>query len=205
MVEQARLSEVDASAPGFVQSITGPQFAQWAYDFARSKLAQQDPKRWAHVEAGVRLAHEIAGCVGGDANLLAGVVALHDIGKAPDLVRTGFWPLDGALFLDRLGAHRVAGLVANFGGSGIEARMRGYDAEYEQFPDESSAVRDALWHCCLMRGPGGEPLTLDDRLVEAAKRYAHDPIISRWCVEAAPDLRKAIGRTESRLLKLNAG
>jgi hypothetical protein len=203
MVEQSRLPSTDGAGTGFVQSVAGPQFAEWAYDFAHSKLAHREPMRWQHAEAGVALARQIAPCVGADASLLMGIVALHDIGRAPELVRTGFWPLDGAIFLNRLGATRAAVLVANFAGSGIEARLRGYDRDYEQFPDEPSAVRDALWYCCLTRGPAGEPMTLDDRFVDISKRYSDDPIIPRWCVEAAPHLQRAIARTEARLLKLN--
>jgi hypothetical protein len=203
MVEQTRPPTADGAGTAFVQSVTGPQFAEWAYDFACSKLDHRDPGRWEHAQAGVALARRIAPTVGDDANLLLGIVALHDIGKSPELIQTGFSPLDGAIFLDRLGAPRAAMLVANLAGSGIEARLRGFDREYEQFPDESSAVRDALWYCCLTRGIAGEQMTLDDRLVEISKRYADDPIVAQWCVEAEPTLRKAIARTEVRIMKLN--
>lgn len=115
----------------------------------------------------------VAEDVGGEIDLLVSAVALHDIGKAPELHVHGFWPLDGATYLDREGApRRLTNLVANFSGSGVEARLRGFEDAYRDLPDERTAVRDALWYCCLTSGPRGERFTLADRLREVEATVA---------------------------------
>jgi hypothetical protein len=83
---------------------------------------------------------------------------LHDIGYAPDLVASGFHPLDGARYLRSEGfGDRVAGLVAHHSYAAVEADLRGLGAVlHEEFPREESLTADVLWlkGCCtrLSRG-----------------------------------------------------
>ncbi len=79
----------------------------------------------------------MAPILGGDAELIEAAAWLHDIGYSPELVETGFHPLDGARYLrDVHGADPVlCRLVANHSCAVIEAEERGLDRELsEEFP-----------------------------------------------------------------------
>jgi len=70
--------------------------------------------RWLHTVAVARQAEQVASVLAlPDDELLVAAAWLHDIGYAPALAVTGFHPLDGAVYLDRLGHRRLACLVAN--------------------------------------------------------------------------------------------
>jgi hypothetical protein len=60
-------------------------------------------------------AEELAGAVPpADRELLVVAAWWHDLGYAPDLVQTGFHPIDGALYLAAKGhSPRLCGLVAH--------------------------------------------------------------------------------------------
>jgi HD superfamily phosphodiesterase len=83
-----------------------------AAELAGKMLAEPLPRRWRHVRSVARRAR----WVGKELALSDDLVAaawLHDIGYAPDLVETGFHPLDGARYLRRAGVDGpVVGLVA---------------------------------------------------------------------------------------------
>jgi putative nucleotidyltransferase with HDIG domain len=58
--------------------------------------------------------------------VLVAAAWLHDVGYAPDVVETGFHPLDGARYLASLGAsERVVNLVARHSYAILEAELRG--------------------------------------------------------------------------------
>ena len=79
---------------------------------AETKLAQVLPQRWRHVRSVARRARWVAKTLGLPDDLVA-AAWLHDIGYAPDLVQTGFHPLDGARYLRRTGVDgQVVSLVA---------------------------------------------------------------------------------------------
>jgi HD superfamily phosphodiesterase len=77
--------------------------SDWAFDVAQEKLARALPRRWAHVQGAACRARVLAQVVGRDADLLEAAAILHDIGYAPDLAKTSFHPLDGAIFLEDIG------------------------------------------------------------------------------------------------------
>lgn len=140
------------------------------------------------------------GCVvGSDAEVLAAAAWLHDIGYAPELILTGFHPLDGARHLRALGSpDRLANLVARHSCAMVEAKLRGLDTELQSFPDERGAVRDALWYCDMTTAPDGTSVTLDERLDEIRRRYG-DGVVAAFTEEARPYLRGAVDRTMHRL------
>ena len=62
--------------------------------------------------------------------ILVAAAWLHDIGYAPELVETGFHPLDGARYLRRAGVDgQVVSLVAYHSCAQIEAEVRGLGDE----------------------------------------------------------------------------
>ena len=73
--------------------------SEWAEDTARAILQTPLPRRWAHTQGVAAQALALEPILGNDADLLVAAAWLHDIGYAPDLVDTGFHPLDGARYL----------------------------------------------------------------------------------------------------------
>jgi hypothetical protein len=120
----------------------------------------------------VERAREVAGVLEAeDAELLIAAAYGHDVGYAPELVRTGFHPLDGARFVRDHGFERLAGLVAYHCASEAEAAERGLLSELREFEDDRSLVSRALVYCDLGTDPDGQPTTPMDRLKEIRERY----------------------------------
>ena len=175
---------------------------------AERLIAHTMPRRWKHVRAVGRKAERIAPAFSvPDAATLAAAAWLHDIGYAPELVDTGFHPLDGARWLRSRGAdRRVAALVANHSCALIEAAERGLDrALADEFPVEHSAIADALIYCDLTTGPDGRSLTVEDRLSEIRARYGAGSVVTRFAERAEKDLVSAVRRTQQRLAAQVAG
>jgi putative nucleotidyltransferase with HDIG domain len=70
---------------------------------AERHLSSMLDRRWRHVQTVAERAGTVAGALGFDDGVLVSAAWLHDIGYAPDIVETGFHPLDGARFLRRSG------------------------------------------------------------------------------------------------------
>ena len=77
----------------------------WARDVAAALLAPLG-QRWTHTLGVVEQARAFTNLP--ELDVLVAAAHLHHIGYAPVLVRTGFHPLDGALFLRALGHERMA-------------------------------------------------------------------------------------------------
>jgi hypothetical protein len=175
----------------------------WAVELTRAKLETTVPRRWSHVAGVIELAREIVDVAGTDGELLVAAAAAHDIGHAPDLVRTGFVALDGVEYLRTVNAPQpLLNLVAHYFASGIEGELRGYTEQYALLPDEPTPVRDALWYCDLRVGPDGDRVEIDQRIAELWARYERDDIAMRWWALAESPLRDAVARTQSRISEL---
>lgn len=172
-----------------------------ALRLARELLADALPTRWLHVQA----VHAQAGLIGPalpdvDDQVLRDTAVLHDIGYSPTIARCGFHPLDGARHLAELGLpDRVVNLVAHHSCAVREARLRGV-AGMNEFVDEASATRDALWYCDAVTGPRGERFSPDERWAEVRHRYGADHLVTRFLDAAEPELRAAVRRTEDRMV-----
>jgi hypothetical protein len=117
-----------------------------------------------------------------DAGLLVAAAWLHDIGYAPDIVDTGLHALDGGRWLLKNGwDSRLASLVANHSCALYEAAERGPDGVLAaEFPQEHSAVADALWYADMTTGPDGQDLTPGQRLEEIRERYGPEDVVPRF-------------------------
>jgi hypothetical protein len=132
--------------------------------------------------------------------VLVAAAALHDIGLAPDVVRTQASFLDGARWLAAAGApDRLVDLVAHCDCGVVESTLRGHGAAYTAYRDERSAVRDALWFCCLTTAADGSVTTLGARIDAWSTAYAGDPVIARYAILARTELEAAFARTQERL------
>ena len=171
----------------------------WAQAEARSRLERLG-NRWLHSEAVALRASQVSlVCEPADRPLLIAAALLHDVGYSPELAATGFHPLDGARWLATQGPQRLAGLVAHHTGARYEADELGLRSALDEFPDEASAVSDALTYCDLTTGPRGERITAVARLTEIERRYGQDSAVVRALKQAAASLSSMVDRTEQRL------
>jgi putative nucleotidyltransferase with HDIG domain len=174
--------------------------AGWARDVARRVLEDALPRRWAHVQGVAGKAERVAASLALSGEALVAAAWLHDVGYAPDIIVTGFHPLDGARYLAGIGVpERVVNLVARHSNAILEAEFRGVGDRVAEFRDEGGAVRDALWYCDLTTSPDGKPVGAAERIVEIKERYGPGDIVTRFITEGAPDLLAAVERTERRL------
>jgi hypothetical protein len=126
---------------------------------------------------------------------------LHDIGYAPELVETGFHPLDGARFLRRVGVDgQVVSLAAYHSCAQIEADVRGLGAELAaEFTPAGPLLSDALLYCDMTTGPDGDYVRPADRLAEIQERYGPGHEVTQFVELAASQILAAAGRIETML------
>jgi len=171
----------------------------WAAQQSRRRLAGVGT-RWAHSHAVASRAEEIAAVVDpADCGVLVAAAHLRDVGHAPELAAFGFHPLDGACWLQDQGLDRLAVLVAHHTGALFEAEARGLAPAMSHYPDERSAVSDALTYCDLTTGPAGEPMSVADRLGEIERRYGTASLVVRTLARASETILAMVQRTEQRL------
>ncbi|MBR7830251.1 HD domain-containing protein [Actinospica sp. MGRD01-02] len=169
----------------------------WARELAEQLLAEPLPRRWAHSQGVGRRAESLAGVLGKDAELLAAAAWLHDIGYAPELVKTGMHQLDGARYLrDNASADpRLCSLVAHHSCACIEARNRGMHAALEaEFPPVGGLLADALTYSDMTTTPDGRTTDVEDRLAEILERYEAGSVVFESISEASPRIVDAAHR-----------
>jgi hypothetical protein len=173
--------------------------AQRAQREAEARLAEQ-PRRLAHVRGVVTAAHQVGRYFDAQtADCLVAAAWLHDIGYAPSARRTGFHPLDGAVFARSAGfGELVASLVAFHSGAHLEASERGLHG-LSEFSDPPSDVLDALTFCDLTTGPQGSPVSADDRLSDVLARYGPEDPVHRAVDAGREELLAAVRRVRDRL------
>lgn len=171
----------------------------WAAAEARRLLADL-PDRWAHTRrVAARARCAAAGLAAQDRDRLVAAAYLHDIGYASALVDTGFHPLDGARYLQRLGRHDVACLVAHHSGADVEARHRGLAEELARFPTADGPLADALTFSDVTSGPRGDRVDPGPRFAEVSDRHGPGSVVARSRAEARVELYAAVVRTLRRV------
>jgi putative nucleotidyltransferase with HDIG domain len=164
-------------------------------------------KRWQHTRAVARRAALAAGAVGpADRQLLVAAAWLHDIGYAPDARRTGFHPLDGALYLQEQDwPPTIVGLVAHHSGARFVARVWGLEQLMRTFDADVNArgpLADALTYADQTTGPDGRLVDVDERLAEMLRRHGPDSPNARVHAQRASAIRAAVHRTEQCLRRM---
>jgi hypothetical protein len=156
--------------------------ADWAEEIARKLLQIPLPRRWAHSQGVAAQARSLAPILGNDADLLEAAAWLHDVGYSPDLVDTGFHPLDGARYLHDVqdADDMLCRLVAHHSFAVIEAKERCLSGILlREFPLPPHDLADALTYSDMTTSPNGEPLTVHERLTEIRARYGPGHIVTR--------------------------
>jgi hypothetical protein len=140
---------------------------------AVARIMAHDPQRTHHLAAVAVRALELCPAVPPMAtDTLVAAAWLHDIGYADELLDTGFHPLDGARYLQRAGwPSTICDLVAHHSGSRFVAKVRGLDEQLRAFTFVEDPVSDALTVADNTAGPGGNVMTIDERLREKALRH----------------------------------
>ncbi|MEJ2870626.1 HD domain-containing protein [Actinomycetospora sp. OC33-EN08] len=171
-----------------------------AAELARALLAPLGA-RWAHTQQVARRAEELSPSVPmEDRDLLVVAAWWHDLGYAPELVQTGFHPIDGARYLSARGhSPRLCALIAHHSAATCEAEERGLAAELAEWRREEGPVADALWTADMTTGPRGQSFDYAERLQEILTRYEPDSIVGRSMTRAQPYISAAIDRTLTRL------
>src|SRR4051794_25788937 len=83
------------------------------FELTRQALEPELGERWSHVRRARLQALSLCALDGVDGDLLSAAAIAHDIGYGPELVETGFHPIDGARYLRRQGVdERIVSLVA---------------------------------------------------------------------------------------------
>jgi len=135
-----------------------------------------------------------------DQKVLVAAAWLHDIGYTRKLKKTGFHPLDGAIYLRATGWDpRIVALVAHHSGARFVPVERGFAAMMAEFPFEDSLVSDALTYADQTRGPYGQPMTVPYRINEAITRHGPDSPNALARVDRVPYLLAVAERVEHRL------
>jgi HD superfamily phosphodiesterase len=125
--------------------MTPDEKLEWSYTQATHFLPSLG-NRWLHVQSVVEMAKRISETFGKtEGKYLIAAAYVHDIGYAPELAILGFHPIDGAVFINKeIGDMRLASLVAHHTGAQSEAYLRGLSDKLSIFPQERSALADAL-------------------------------------------------------------
>jgi hypothetical protein len=174
----------------------------WTSDDARRLAAEHVADlgdRWSHVRQVGTLASDLVRRSGAD-DVVSAAAWLHDIGYADEVRRSGFHPLDGALFLSQLGAPaELVGLVGHHTGARYEAEERGLLAEWAELPAPTPHNLDLLTFVDLTVGPTGSVMTPRERISEILGRYGADHAVHRAVTRSAPELLAASERARTRL------
>jgi HD domain-containing protein len=169
--------------------------AEPARTLARSVLAEELPRRWAHSRGVADQATQVGTATRIDGDLLEAAAWLHDIGYASALNVVGFHPIDGARYLrdNGFGDRPLWTLVAHHTCAPIEAGLRGLTGILaEEFPADAvdTLVLEALTYCDMTTSPDGHRIDVEERIAEILTRYGPDDLVHQAISEAAPLLRR---------------
>lgn len=182
--------------------------AEWAHDLAKDLLETTLPRRWAHTQGVAARAVSLAPILGDEADTLTAAAYLHDIGYAPDLVSTGFHPLDGARYLRDVhqADDTLCRLVAHHSCAVNEALERSLFTELTQeFDEERPELVQALTYCDMTTGPAGQHLDVTERLAEIHSRYGPDHLVSRSITASTPCILSAVRAVKAALADVRQG
>jgi len=158
------------------------------------------PSRRAHVQGVAAAAARVAQLIEPDhAEELIAAAWMHDIGYSPDLVSTGFHPIDGAAAARSQGfSDLIVGLIAHHTGAAYEAEQRGLVDELDAYPVPPRHLLDIITFADMTTSPTGAPIEPEDRIAEIFSRYTAGPVFDA-VTRSAPELIAAARRIAREL------
>lgn len=115
---------------------------------------------------------------------LINIAYLHDIGYSEKLTKSGFHPLDGAIFAIENGFDDiiVKSVLFHTGAAGEAALRGGYIAETYKNINKLLCEEDMFWigmisYCDLHTDSIGRHITLEKRIGDVFRRYAAEDIV----------------------------
>jgi len=165
-----------------------------------TELLQDDPPLLQHSVRTAQRAAELCRRIPASRDVVA-AAWLHDIGYSPSLRRTGFHPLDGALYLIGQGwPDRVVRLVAHHSCASLEAPFFGVGHHLRVIEAVSGRDADILISADLVSGPGDPAPPIEAR-IEAMRQADRESglVPSEVCEERYSALREAHLRVEALL------
>jgi hypothetical protein len=179
-----------------------------AQTVAQSLLAD-DQGRLEHVRGAGLVAGMAAGALRVDQpEMVVAAAWLHDIGYAPAIARTGFHPLDGALFLARQGwPDQVVLLVAHHSHAAFLAPYYGVQHHMALLEHVRGLADDIITFSDLRAGPNGWGADPRDRVEDKRRRHANSTVVPvdirearyRMLLTAAARVSAAVNRaTQAR-------
>ncbi|MFZ4719190.1 MAG: HD domain-containing protein [Ilumatobacteraceae bacterium] len=122
--------------------------------------------------------HELRWMHADDLSTLELAALLHDIGRAIDPADGEPHGFVGARYLDEIGLHDVAPLVAHHSGARAEAAHRGM-AHLDRWTSNDD-LRAILTYVDRTTGPRGEAMTIAERRDELVRRFGGDAPQLQW-------------------------
>ena len=161
-----------------------------------AELLDADPHRFRHtVGVAARASFLTAAVEREDAATLIAAAWLHDIGYAGPLRQTGFHPIDGALYLDRLGwPTEISALVAHHSGSRFLAAALGLESHIGRYDFVTNALSDALTVADQCTGQHGELMGIEERLLDQLVRHGPDSCYAQALPQRGPYIRSCASR-----------
>ena len=156
-----------------------------AQTMAQTLLAD-DQDRLRHVRGAGLVASMAAGALRLDQpELVVAAAWLHDIGYAPAIARTGFHPLDGALFLAHEGwPEEVVFLVAHHSHAAVVAPYYGVEPHMALFEHLPGLADDVITFSDLRAGPNGLGADPRDRVKDMRRRHVDRTFVPEGIREA---------------------
>ena len=156
-----------------------------AQNLAQTLLAD-DPTRLAHVRGAGTIAGLVTGALHVDQpEIIVAAAWLHDIGYAPAIARTGFHPVDGALFLAREGwPDPVVLMVAHHSHAAILAPHYGVQHHMALLEHVRGPADDIITFSDLRAGPNGLGAEPRDRVDDMRRRHANSTVVPHAIREA---------------------
>ena len=164
-----------------------------------SSFANELGPRWAHIKGVGRAAQRLP-LAAREVEIVVGAAWLHDVGYVPALQRSGMHAVDGASYLDLMGAPaQLVSLVAYHTGAAFEAEERGITGQLLQFGPPPEPMLDALTYADLTTDLNGQSVSVEQRLDEIFARYAPQHPVHRAVTRSLPYLEASAARAAARL------
>ncbi|WP_320171415.1 HAD-IIB family hydrolase [Maridesulfovibrio sp.] len=166
-------------------------------DALAASFYPEDSTRLAHMRQACSTAQRIVsqtGCEGELAGKITTAALFHDIGYSEKLSRTGFHPLDGAVYLAHCDAPEdIVEAVLWHSSTPVDIEYKPEIKEiYDRLPrpDLRGPVHSAVRYCDFRTSPVGEPFSFGQRIVELEGRFGLGSIPPQTARRLLPEARR---------------